>query len=115
LGGDKDQVIAALLHDSGEDQGGEPTGEIIRPLLGNHVASIIEECSDNDPEASERGPENSRIRKQKYVQHLPGKSHDALMVSLADKLYNAPSILFDLRQYGNALWNRFNVGRDDQL
>ena len=36
-------------------------------------------------------------------------------VALADKLDNARSILADYRRLGDALWSRFNAGRQDQL
>lgn len=45
-GGNEDQAIAALLHDAMEDQGGRPTLNKIRELLGDRVANAVEECSD---------------------------------------------------------------------
>lgn len=115
MGGDEDQAIAALLHDAIEDQGGELTGEAIRSLYGGRVVDIIRQCSDDDPEFAERTAENSRARKERYLQHLSKAPRDVLMVSLADKLYNARSILLDLHQLGDDLWGRFNAGKDDQL
>lgn len=38
-----------------------------------------------------------------------------VVVSLADKLHNARSILLDLRELGPAMLERFSAGRDDQL
>jgi GTP pyrophosphokinase len=38
-----------------------------------------------------------------------------LLVSVADKLNNAQAILRDYRELGEALWARFNAGRDDIL
>jgi hypothetical protein len=38
-----------------------------------------------------------------------------LLVSLADKVHNARSILADLRTDGEALWDRFSGGRDGTL
>jgi hypothetical protein len=37
------------------------------------------------------------------------------LVSAADKLHNARSILRDLRAEGEVTWQRFNAGREDQL
>lgn len=37
-GADEDETIAALLHDAGEDAGGEPRINDIRPRFGNRVA-----------------------------------------------------------------------------
>ncbi len=38
-----------------------------------------------------------------------------LRVSNADKLYNARTIVADLRASGDRLWERFNAGRDDTI
>ena len=40
---------------------------------------------------------------------------DVLLVSGADKLHNARSILADLREHGDELWDRFNRGAREQL
>jgi (p)ppGpp synthase/HD superfamily hydrolase len=46
-GDDEDLAIAALLHDSVEDQGGAARLEDIRNRFGNRVALIVEACSDS--------------------------------------------------------------------
>ncbi len=115
MGGNEDQAIAALLHDAIEDQGGEPTAAAIGTLFGEQVVDIVRQCSDDDPESSERTPANWRVRKDRYLHHLREAPREVLLVSLADKLYNARSILLDLRQLGDQLWERFNVGPEDQL
>jgi len=46
---------------------------------------------------------------------LPHKSPGSLLVSLADKTHNAEAILFDYRELGDALWDRFNGGKDGTL
>jgi hypothetical protein len=38
-----------------------------------------------------------------------------LVISVADKLYNAKSILDDLKEIGPAVWDRFKRGPKDQL
>jgi (p)ppGpp synthase/HD superfamily hydrolase len=40
-GGDEDEAIAALLHDSVEDRGGRPTLEKVRASFGDKVAAIV--------------------------------------------------------------------------
>src|SRR5688572_6575654 len=47
-GGGEDEVIAALLHDTVEDQGGQVVLETIRSLFGDAVADIVAACSDTD-------------------------------------------------------------------
>ena len=115
VGGDEDQAIAALLHDAVEDQGGEPTLRAIRSLFGEHVATIVQHCSDDDPDSGERSKENWHVRKERYLESLHDAPVEVLRVSLADKLYNARTILRDLRAHGDDLWGRFNHGKKEQL
>jgi hypothetical protein len=83
-GGDEDQVLAALLHDAMEDQGGPPTLNTIRRLFGDRVAETIRECSDSESEDPEKKlPWHQR--KQAYLAHLPTASPDALLVSIAQE------------------------------
>jgi len=110
-GGDEDEAIAALLHDAVEDQGGRPTLEEIRRRFGDRVAGIVLECTDAD-----EGPKPPwRVRKERYLAHLPQASRSAIRVSCADKLHNARSLLIDHRRLGERLWERFNAGRDETL
>ena len=107
-GGNEDQVIAALLHDAPEDQGGEATLEQIRKLFGAPVAAIVHDCTDSwtDPKPA------WRPRKEAYLVKLPAKAPQSLLVSLADKTHNAEAILFDYRELGDQLWPRFNGGAE---
>ena len=45
-GGDEDEVIAGLLHDAIEDQGGAEVRAEIRRRFGERVAAIVDGCSD---------------------------------------------------------------------
>lgn len=113
-GGTEDQAIAALLHDAVEDQGGQPTLDTIRQLFGNRVADIVRECSDSDAtDPAQKLP--SFERKRAYLRHLTSISNEALLVTLADKVHNARSILADYQQIGDQIWSRFNVGKEEQL
>jgi (p)ppGpp synthase/HD superfamily hydrolase len=103
-GGSEDQAIAALLHDTVEDQGGPPTLEEIRANFGDEVARIVDQCSDTD-----EVPKPPWLdRKRKYIEHLAEVGEDTLLVSVADKLDNARSMLRDYHTHGPALWERFN-------
>lgn len=110
-GGDEDESIAALLHDAVEDQGGAQTLRRIRQLFGERVGRIVEACSDADvtPKPPWRTP------REAYLSHLhdPDLPAGALRVSLADKLHNARTILFDLRA-GHDVFGRFSADRDHQ-
>jgi (p)ppGpp synthase/HD superfamily hydrolase len=103
-GGSEAQAIAALLHDAVEDQGGPPTLEEIRAAFGEDVARIVDECSDTD-----EVPKPPWLdRKRTYIDHLSHVGEDTLLVSVADKLDNARSMLRDYHQHGPKLWERFN-------
>jgi len=103
-GGSEAQAIAALLHDAVEDQGGPPTLQEIKNNFGDDVARIVDQCSDTDEEPKPPWLE----RKQKYIDHLADVGEDTLLVSVADKLDNARSMLRDYHEHGPKLWERFN-------
>jgi (p)ppGpp synthase/HD superfamily hydrolase len=109
--GSEDEVIAALLHDAVEDQGGQPRLEEIRARYGDAVAEIVWGCTDAD--TIPKPP--WRERKEIYVAHLDDASPSIRLVSSADKLHNARSILMDYRVLGPALWDRFTGGREGTL
>jgi (p)ppGpp synthase/HD superfamily hydrolase len=111
-GGTEDEAIAALLHDGPEDQGGLKTLKEIRDRFGVPVGKIVVACSDTFE--TERKPE-WKGRKQAYLDHLHAAPPSVRLVSCADKLHNARAILADYRRHGEALWSRFNAGRDDIL
>ena len=101
-GGTEDQVIAALLHDAPEDQGGEATLEEIRVKFGDNVAGIVKDLSDTfeDPKPP------WKKRKEEYLAHLESASDSTLLVSLADKLHNVQSIALDREQVGEKVGGR---------
>ena len=102
-GGSEAQAIAALLHDSVEDQGGPPTLGEIKNNFGDEVARMVQECSDTD----EIPKPPWRERKRQYINHLENVGEDTLLISVADKLDNARSMLRDYHTDGPALWQRF--------
>ena len=110
-GGDEDQAIAALLHDTVEDQGGPPTLDPIRGRFGDQVAGLVAGCT----ESLDTPKPSSLERKRIYLRSIPGKSAKTRFVSCADKLHNARSTVKDFRDVGDAIWARFNVGREDTL
>ena len=110
-GGSEDQAIAALLHDGPEDQGGCATLEKIRDRFGDEVARIVDACTDT----YEQPKPEWRPRKEAYIGRLAGERPDELLVSLADKLYNARTIAADLRENGVGYFANFNGGREGTL
>lgn len=124
--GSTDEAIAALLHDSLEDQGDAyPGGRTvlragIRARFGDRVLAIVDACTDDsEHRKGEAGDQAAawRIRKEAYIRHLERTADSGILrVSCADKLHNARSILFDYRQHGSAIWQRFRVKRrEDHL
>jgi len=110
-GGDEEEAIAALLHDAIEDQGGKETREKIRQLFGDRVVDIVDGCTDAD--TLPKPP--WRWRKEKYLAHLRNAPPSVRLVSLADKLHNARSVLADYREMGDQVWERFKGGREGTL
>ncbi|WP_445634452.1 Phosphohydrolase [Nostoc sp. DSM 114161] len=107
-GGSEEEAIAALLHDSIEDQGGKVTREDIRQHFGETVIAIIDGCTEWDTPPKPPWLE----RKQRYLENLRHASPSVKLVSLADKLHNARSLLTDLQQRGDAVWVEFNNGKE---
>jgi len=110
-GGDEDETIAALLHDAAEDQGGLEVLAEIRSRFGERVAAIVDGCTDTY--LVPKPP--WRQRKEAYLAHLREAGPEVRLVSLADKLHNARSILRDLRVQGSRVFEKFNGGRDGTL
>ena len=109
-GGDETEAIAALLHDSIEDQaehngGAAALREEIRTRFGETVLAIVEACTD----AATIPKPPWQERKRRYIRHVIEHPDPAYhRVSIADKLHNARSMLLDYREHGDAFWQRFN-------
>lgn len=110
-GGSEDEVIAALLHDAAEDQGGETTLAEIRERFGAPVADLVAGCSDT----FEHPKPPWQQRKEDYLAELATAPDGVLRISCADKLHNVRSILADLREIGDDVWQKFTGGRDRTL
>ncbi len=111
FGGDEEQVIAALLHDAVEDQGGKPLLEEIRTQFGDRVAGLVEVCTD----AFEQPKPPWKERKLAYLTRIPGAPLDARIVIAADKIHNLRSMITDYEQVGEKLWDRFTTSREETL
>lgn len=110
----EDMAIAAVLHDAAEDHGGQLRLDDIEHNFGEEVARLVGALSDSLVEdSSKKAPWVER--KQEYLGRLRKESADAQLISAADKLYNARTILDDYRKIGPEVWQRFKRGRKDQL
>ncbi len=114
-GGDEEEGIGALLHDAVEDHPGQ--GRTQREILerfGERVHRIVIGCTDSDPKSETKGPWEER--KLRFINHLRHEAHaDVLRVAAADKLYNARSIINDMRLVGDEVFQRFSVPRDQTI
>jgi GTP pyrophosphokinase len=110
-GGNEDEAIAALLHDAIEDQGGAATREKIRRRFGDEITAIVDGCTDADSNPKPPWKE----RKKAYLEKLPSASSSVILVSAADKLHNARTILNDYRLIGEKVWSRFTGGKKDTM
>lgn len=99
-------IAAAILHDTTEDT--NVTLEDIRTEFGGRVADIVEGCSEPDKKLS------WEKRKQHTLDYLRTAPIDVRLVAGADKLHNISTIAEDYRVHGDAIWERFNRGKDQQ-
>jgi (p)ppGpp synthase/HD superfamily hydrolase len=117
-GGDTEQAVAALLHDSLEDA--ESPAEAldranqIETRFGAGALEIVRDCSDTSiDEAGAKGPWLER--KQRYHAQLAAASERSLLVAASDKLHNLNALVWDVETRGAATLDRFNAGPADQL
>uniref|UniRef100_UPI000B986257 HD domain-containing protein n=1 Tax=Synechococcus sp. 1G10 TaxID=2025605 RepID=UPI000B986257 len=109
-GGDEEQAIAGLLHDSIEDADQDEAS--IAAHYGKRVARIVADCSDTaGPVAPGAKKEPWLVRKTRYVASLEHKPLDSLLVTAADKAHNARDMVVDARR-DSTNWERFKAGLD---
>jgi len=107
----EDEAIAALLHDVIEDGGGKAAEAEIAGRFGPEVAEMVRANSDTDTDPKPPW----RERKEAYLAGIAEKPIGAVRVSIADKLHNARSIVFDHRRIGEEVWDRFTASKDETL
>jgi len=113
-GANGDEAIAALLHDAAEDCGGKPTLEMIHDRFGEAVADTIDGCTDAYPNANEEKPD-WMVRKVKYIAHLRTAKPSVRLISAADKLHNARTILQGYRELEDRVFDRFRKSKYETL
>ena len=100
FGGTEEQAIAALLHDSAEDCGGQAMLDAVRVTFGDNVASIVQACTDT----METPKPPWRARKQRYLDAMRDKSPATKLVVCSDKLHNLSNTLRDIGAEGIGPW-----------
>ena len=132
-GGTLDQACGALLHDLLEDT--PTTREELEAKASKDITDIVWSCTDTTYAKKQEYKAAAKkdnwtdqqkadhwweVRKKPYIEKIAEKSatDPALLVSLADKTYNAENTVADLRKSEPHLhyivWSKFNVGHDYQ-
>lgn len=109
-GGDEDQQIAALLHDTLEDIP-SASREMLEVRFGSRIAHLVAALSDT----TETPKPPWRPRKEAYLKHLRMAEPEVKLISAADKLHNARAIVRDVRRDGPQTLSRFSGGVDGTL
>ena len=105
-GGDADQAIAGLLHDSLEDCPGV-TEAVLRRRFGREVARLVRGTTDLlDGDTPKRRSPWLR-RKRTFLARLRRQDERVRLLSACDKLANLRSLLADLHAEGPATLARF--------
>ena len=102
---DDEVLAAALLHDVVEDTNCslETLAEHFSPRVVELVADLTERKRDAD------GRKRSWTeRKTEHIEHIAAARFEARAITLADKLHNLGSMLYDLES-GEELWSRFGA------
>lgn len=94
-GGDEDEAIAALLHDTLEDHPEEVTKADLERRLGARVADLVVRCTDTPPDYRGGTKPHWHERKPAYVERIREEGYPLCRVALADKLHNTRSIVLD--------------------
>ena len=131
-GGSEEQASGALLHDLLEDT--PTTYEQLVTLIGKPIADIVQGCTDTTYARKQEIKKKQKnwlddrkakywwtYRKLPYIKKIKRKKENdpSLLVSLADKTYNAENTVADLRKCSSAkerakVWTKFNVGYEYQ-
>ncbi|PIP93839.1 MAG: phosphohydrolase [Bdellovibrio sp. CG12_big_fil_rev_8_21_14_0_65_39_13] len=111
LGGDEDTAIVALLHDVIEDSNGVITHQILRDKFGAAIADRVLCLSD----ATTFPKPAWKKRKLAYLENLSKADEQTLLVSACDKWHNLTSLLRDLDDIGDEVWERFSAPPEEQF
>lgn len=109
-GGDEEQMIAAVLHDYLEDIEGASVAEL-RDRFGDRVADLVQALSDS----TTRPKPSWEERKVRYLAALRLEPAELKLISAADKLHNASSIVRDYLRTGAGVFDRFTATREQTL
>ena len=98
--------IAGILHDTLEDTDTSP--EEIKTKFGADILALVETESEDKSKTWKE-------RKQHTIDALAKDSIETMQVCCADKLSNCKAQLYDYKQIGNTLFDRFNKESTPEL
>ena len=98
-------IVAGILHDTVEDT--DLTLGFIQEHFGAYIAGIVDGCSENKAL-------RWRARKTERIEALRRASPEVCTVTCADKLHNLRTIISEHDVIGDAVWERFHGGVEDQ-
>ena len=112
-GGDLEQAIAALCHDTLEDCD-EVDVSLLEKEFGSRVAKIVQDCTDTFEADTPDKKSAWRERKEAYLAHLASADKDSVLVAACDKLHNLSSIVADVYTHGTGYLTRFSGSPQQQ-
>jgi (p)ppGpp synthase/HD superfamily hydrolase len=104
-------VVAGILHDVVEDT--SVTLPEIRAQFGDDVATLVDAVSEQ--KTDEAGQRPWRVRKDEQLAKLDAAPIEVVALKAADLLHNVHTTLRAVRSRGDAVWNRFNAPKAEQL
>lgn len=108
--GDAKEQAAALLHDVLEDT--EVTAYLLRKQFGDGVLDLV--VGESEDKREEKPAEVTwKLRKSETIRRLRRRlGHEgerkAMHIAFGDKLANLYSMMYEYRQVGDRLWEKFN-------
>ena len=106
---EEDLIASGLLHDTLEDT--EMTEEELREHFNNRILKLVKGASEN---LEDRENTSWEERKKHTIDYIKTADRDIKLISCADKLSNAKSMLADYNEVWDDLWKRFNRGYEKQ-
>ena len=105
---DEDVIIGGILHDTIEDT--DYTKEQMAQDFGLRVTEFVLDVTEPPK------PLTWQQRKDGYLQHLAGASHEAKLICAADKFHNLQSMFAAVQKFGyEEAYKRFNAPIDKKL
>ena len=112
---DEDIIVAGLLHDVLEDVP-RYTYAHMKKEFGERIANIVRGVTEEkSPRTKKTAKQTWMERKATYLQKLKKDSHDAMMISAADKIHNLRSMIDEYKKSGEKMWPKFNAPEEKKL